>query len=88
MPRPTIIQPEERVKELRVALEMPFGPEQRVNIEALIRMYENGELGPLQYTDPPIYLVDGVRVEEDYWERAGHPAIRWCEVCHLIPTSF
>ena len=57
-----------------------------MNVEALIHLYETGDLGPRQRTDPPVFLVDGVRVEKDPWQDKSVPshALRWCEVCYLI----
>jgi hypothetical protein len=62
---PYILHPEERVKQLQAVLDTEFGQLQRVNIEALIHLYEIGDLGPRQRTDPPVFMVDGVRVERD-----------------------
>lgn len=89
-PIPYILQPEERVKQLQAALNTDFGQAQRVNIEALIHLYEIGDLGPRQRTDPPVFLVDGVRVEKDPWQDKSVPAhaLRWCEVCYLISILF
>ncbi|KAJ5715926.1 uncharacterized protein N7483_013107 [Penicillium malachiteum] len=52
-PIPYILQPEERIENLKDFLETDFGELQRVNVEALIRLYESGELGPRKQTDPP-----------------------------------
>ncbi|CAG8059313.1 unnamed protein product [Penicillium olsonii] len=52
----------ERVKDLQAVLDTDFGLAQRVNIEALIHLYEIGNLGPRQRTDPPVFLVDGVLI--------------------------
>ncbi|KAJ5722168.1 hypothetical protein N7488_000203 [Penicillium malachiteum] len=59
-----------------------FGKVQRVNVEALIRLYENGEIGPRQRGDPPIYLADGRRVERNPWEDESVPndVMKWCEL--------
>jgi hypothetical protein len=73
-PIPYVLQPEDRVKQLQAILETEFGQIQRVNIEALIHLYENGVLGPRQRTDPPVFLVDGVRVEKDPWKDKSVPA--------------
>lgn len=80
-PIPHILQPEERVKQLQAVLDTAFGQAQKVNIEALIHLYEIGDLGPRQRTDPPVFLVDGVRVEKDPWQDKSVPAhaLRWCE---------
>lgn len=80
-PIPYILQPEERVEQLKACLQTDFGEAQRVNAEALIRLYESGELGPRQRSDPPVYLIDGQRVDKDSWEDAAKTGIRWCEVC-------
>ncbi|KAJ5957676.1 hypothetical protein N7501_011955 [Penicillium viridicatum] len=81
-PIPYILQPKERVKQLQAVLDTDFGQAQRVNIEALIHLYEIGELGPRQQTDPPVFLVDGVCVEKDPWQDKSVPAdaLRWCEL--------
>ncbi|CAG8349356.1 unnamed protein product [Penicillium salamii] len=78
---PFIFQPDERVKHLRKVLNTNFGQTQRVNIEALIHIYEIGDLGPRQSTDPLVFLVDGVRVETDPWKDESVPAhaVKWCE---------
>ena len=89
---PYILQPEERVKQLRACLHTDFGDPlqaefteaQRVNAEALIRLYESGELGPRQRSDPPVYLIDGQRVGKDVWQDTNKKGIRWCEVCCWI----
>ncbi|KAJ5709587.1 hypothetical protein N7493_009878 [Penicillium malachiteum] len=77
-----ITQPEERIKVLKEFLKTDFGQFQRLNVEALIRLYETGEIGPRRRTDPPIFLVDGKIVEKDPWEYDTYPksALRWCEV--------
>lgn len=91
-PIPYILHPTERVEQLKAFLQTDFGKAQRVNVEALIRLYENGELGPRQRSDPPIYLVEGRRVERNPWEDESVPnnAMRWCEVYFNIhqPTSY
>ncbi|KAJ5976045.1 hypothetical protein N7481_009752 [Penicillium waksmanii] len=78
-PIPYILHPAERVEQLKAFLQTDFGTAQRVNVEALIRLYENGELGPRQRGDPPIYLVEGRRVERNPWEDESVPnnAMRW-----------
>ncbi|KAJ6108029.1 hypothetical protein N7523_009352 [Penicillium sp. IBT 18751x] len=83
-PIPYILQPAERVEQLKAFLQTDFGKAQRVNVEALIRLYESGELGPRQRSDPPVYLVEGRRVERDPWKDKSVPrnAMRWCEVCN------
>ncbi|KAJ5783154.1 hypothetical protein N7457_004928 [Penicillium paradoxum] len=74
---PYILHPAERVEQLKAFLQTDFGKAQRVNVEALIRLYENGELGPRQRGDPPIYLVGGRRVERNPWEDESlHAQIR------------
>jgi hypothetical protein len=45
-PTPYIFQLAERVEQLKAFLKTDFGKAQRVDIEALIRLYESGELGP------------------------------------------
>lgn len=67
-PIPFILQPEVRIQQLKKALETEIGQIQRVNIEALIRMYESGEIGPRQIGDPPIYLAGGKLVDHDPWK--------------------
>ncbi|KAJ5484060.1 hypothetical protein N7539_005856 [Penicillium diatomitis] len=76
-PIPYILHPAERVEQLKAFLQTDFGKAQRVNIEALIRLYENSELGPRQRGDPPVYLVEGRRVERNPWEDESlHAQIR------------
>lgn len=85
-PIPYLFQPAERVEQLKAFVQTDFGKAQRVNVEALIRMYESGELGPRQRGDPLAYLVEGRRVEKNPWEDKSVPsnAMRWCEVCCSI----
>ncbi|KAJ6084636.1 hypothetical protein N7486_011436 [Penicillium sp. IBT 16267x] len=80
-PIPYIQQPAERVEQLKGCLHTEFGQAQRVNIEALIRMYETGELGPRQVGDPPVYLVEGQVVHTDPHQDRSVPAgaMKWCE---------
>lgn len=82
-PIPFVLQPAERIQQLKDYLPTEIGQVQRVNVEALIRMYESGELGPRQLGDPPVYLVEGKRVEKNPWEDESVPnhSIKWCEVC-------
>ena len=42
------------------------GEAQRANAEALIRLYESGELGPRQRFDPPVYLRALFCVKESF----------------------
>ncbi|KAI2751159.1 hypothetical protein DTO013F2_3939 [Penicillium roqueforti] len=86
-PIPYILQPEERVEQLKACLQTDFGEAQRVNAEALIRLYESGELGPRQRSDPPVYLIDGQRVDKDSWEDAAKTGIRWCETLEYQQLS-
>ncbi|KAJ5631375.1 uncharacterized protein N7484_011475 [Penicillium longicatenatum] len=81
MPIPYIQQPAERVEQLKRFLQTEFGQAERVNVEALIRMYETGELGPQQIGDPPAYLVEGHRVHTDPHEDMSvlNNAMKWCE---------
>ncbi|KAJ5151998.1 hypothetical protein N7492_010293 [Penicillium capsulatum] len=56
-PIPYVLQPAERVEQLRAFLKTEFGKAQRVNMEALIRLYERGELGPRKRGDPRSTLL-------------------------------
>lgn len=58
IPIPLVIQPHKRVEELKELLEQPDQQRQRINILALIQMYESGELGPLT-TGHTTYICDG-----------------------------
>ncbi|KAJ6132398.1 hypothetical protein N7471_007613 [Penicillium samsonianum] len=91
-PIPYVQQPTERIEQLKAFLKTDFGKAQQVNVYALIRLYETGELGPRKRGDPPIYLVEGQRVENNPWEDASVPdnAMRWCEVhAHVrIPPQY
>jgi hypothetical protein len=62
IPIPLVIQPHERIEQLKEHLEQPDQQRQRINILALIQMYETGELGPLT-TEHEIYLCDGKVME-------------------------
>lgn len=90
IPIPFILQPEERIRQLKIFLTTEFGEAQRVNVEALIKMYESGELGPRQLGDPPVYLVEGKRVDKDPWEDESVPskAMKWREVCSRPSTDY
>jgi hypothetical protein len=57
-PIPLVIQPHERVEQLKEVLKDPEQQRQRINIMALIRMYESGELEPLT-TGYTTWLCDG-----------------------------
>ncbi|KAJ5969530.1 hypothetical protein N7501_005778 [Penicillium viridicatum] len=72
-PIPFVLQPAQRIQQLKNYLPTEIGQVQRVNVEALIRMYESGELGPRQLGDPPVYLVEGKRVEKNPWEDESVP---------------
>ena len=82
-PIPYILQPAERIQQLKNFLRTEFGQVQRVNVEALINLYGSGELGPRQLGDDPVYLVNGKRVDKNPWEDESVPpnAVKWCEVC-------
>ncbi|OQE94175.1 hypothetical protein PENNAL_c0004G06162 [Penicillium nalgiovense] len=80
-PIPYVVQTSERVEQLKTFLKTEFGQVQRINIEALIRLYEDGKLEPRQDGEAPLYLVDGQVVDKDPWEDPSIPkkAKRWCE---------
>ncbi|KAJ9348269.1 hypothetical protein DTO280E4_9359 [Paecilomyces variotii] len=80
-PIPYILQPAERIQQLKDFLQTEFGQVQRVNVEALIKLYESGELGPRKLGDAPVYLVNGKRVEKNPWEdeSVAPGEIKWCE---------
>lgn len=82
-PIPFILQPAERIQELKSCLQTEVGQLQRVNIEALIKMYESGELGPRQRGDPPVFLLNGKRIDKDPWANGliTPGSIGWREVC-------
>lgn len=63
IPIPLVIQPHERVEELKELLKQPDQQRQRINILALIQMYESGELGLLT-TEHEIYICDGKVMEK------------------------
>ncbi|RHZ68958.1 hypothetical protein CDV55_104354 [Aspergillus turcosus] len=63
IPIPLVIQPHERVEQLKQLLEQPDQQRQKINILALIQMYESGELGPLT-TEQTIYICDGKVMEK------------------------
>lgn len=88
-PIPYVVQTLERVEQLKTFLKTEFGQVQRINIEALIRLYEDGKLEPRQDGEAPLYLVDGQVVDKDPWEDPSIPkkAKRWCEVSHLFHRS-
>ncbi|CAG8133146.1 unnamed protein product [Penicillium nalgiovense] len=85
-PIPYVVQTSERVEQLKTFLKTEFGQVQRINIEALIRLYEDGKLEPRQDGEAPLYLVDGQVVDKDPWEDPSIPkkAKRWCELHALI----
>ncbi|PLN83983.1 hypothetical protein BDW42DRAFT_191967 [Aspergillus taichungensis] len=57
-PKPMVIEPHERIEQLRGCLDDPKYARQKTNILALIKMYETGQLGALTmgYT---VYICDG-----------------------------
>ncbi|CAG8180461.1 unnamed protein product [Penicillium nalgiovense] len=87
-PIPLVVQPAERIQQLKDYLPTEFGQVQRVNVEALIRMYESGELGPRRHGDPPVYLVEGKRVDKDPWQDESVPnnTMNWCELPHMAQS--
>ncbi|OQE85798.1 hypothetical protein PENNAL_c0023G08899 [Penicillium nalgiovense] len=87
-PIPLVVQPAERIQQLKDYLPTEFGQVQRVNVEALIRMYESGELGPRRHGDPPVYLVEGKRVDKDPWQDESVPnnTMKWCELPHMAQS--
>lgn len=56
-PIPYILYPAERVEEPKEFLQTDFGKVQRVNVEALIRLYENCVIEPRQRGDPRSTLL-------------------------------
>ncbi|KAJ5933841.1 hypothetical protein N7454_006170 [Penicillium verhagenii] len=80
-PTPYVQQPEDRLRLLREVLKTQAGQAQRVNIEAVVRMYENWEIGPRRRTDPPIFLIDGVWVDEDPWKSK---TVGGCSFCGVV----
>ncbi|KAJ5214919.1 hypothetical protein N7468_010598 [Penicillium chermesinum] len=80
-PIPYVFQPAERIQQLKDYLQTEWGQIQRVNAEALIRMYESGELGPRQMGDPHVYLLDGKRVDKTLFEDKAMSAnsLKWIE---------
>jgi hypothetical protein len=83
-PIPLVIQPAERIQQLKDYLPTEFSQVQRVNVEALIRMYKTGELRPRRHGDPPVCLVEGKRVDKDPWQDKSvrKNTMKWCEVCY------
>lgn len=57
-----------------------------MNVEALINLYESGELGPRQLGDAPVYLVNGKRVDKNPWEDESVPpqTISTHHILHLF----
>lgn len=80
-PIPLVIQPHERVKWLKERLEEPENQRQRINILALIRMYESGELGPLT-PGHTIYICDGKIMDKPLSSENLPPreSVVWAEV--------
>ncbi|GIK00140.1 hypothetical protein Aspvir_004160 [Aspergillus viridinutans] len=73
-PIPQVYQPHERVEQLKELLNDPEQQRQRINIMALIRMYESGELGPLTI-GPTIWLCDGKIMDKSLIKENGIPNI-------------
>ncbi|GIJ85894.1 hypothetical protein Asppvi_004758 [Aspergillus pseudoviridinutans] len=73
-PIPLVYQPHERVEQLKELLDYPENQRQRINIMALIRMYESGELGPLT-TGPRMWLCDGKIMDKSLIKENGIPKI-------------
>jgi hypothetical protein len=83
-PIPLIIQPRKRVQQLKEVLNDPDQQRQKVNIMALIQMYESGELGPLT-TGHTIWLCDGkvmdkVLIGESRIPKIPQGSVVWAEV--------
>ncbi|CAG8023886.1 unnamed protein product [Penicillium nalgiovense] len=87
-PIPYVIQPS-GVEQLKTFLQNEVGKAQRINVEALIRLYENGDLKSYQPGEAPVYLVDGRIVDKDPWEDPSVPsnAIKWCEVRLILSAN-
>lgn len=80
-PPPPSISPEQRVVWLREQLKLPENQRQRINITALIDLYESGQLGPLR-TGKTTWLCDGKIIEDPLRGRAGDlpNGVLWAEV--------
>lgn len=80
-PIPLVVQPHERVKWLKEHLKEPENQRQRTNILALIRMYENGEIGPLM-PGHTIYVCDGKILDKPLSSENLPPreSVVWAEV--------
>ncbi|KAI3287977.1 uncharacterized protein N7518_008837 [Penicillium psychrosexuale] len=80
-PIPRVIEPQQRIKQLREYLEDPAPKMQRhrTNIQGLIRMYETGELGPLVFPgQETIWICEGKIMD---------PPPRLDDLVHIIPHS-
>jgi hypothetical protein len=83
IPIPFVFDVQERIQQLRSYLDPkhPFHhPEQNVNIEAVIKLYEEKKIDGIQ----EVWVVEGkVVTEEEADNRPGSVWV-WCEVCFLI----
>lgn len=61
------------MEQLKTFLQTEFGKAQCINVEDLIRLYENGDLKPRQPGETLVYLVDGRIVDKDPWEDPSVP---------------
>ena len=87
-PKPLLIQPHERIEQLRGCLDDPKYARQKTNILALIKMYEIGQLGPLT-TGYTVYICDG-KIWEGKLSSENLPppgSVVWAEVGSHLSIS-
>lgn len=89
-PIPLVIQPHERIAVLKDFLNDPKNERQKTNILGLIRMYETGELGPLQPGNA-IYICEGMIMDKPPSPENLPPngSAVWSEVSlHILPPLY
>jgi hypothetical protein len=83
IPIPLVFDIQGRIQELRGYLDPKhplYQPKQNVNIEAIIKLYEEKKIDGIQ----EVWVMEGkVVTEEEADNRAGWVWV-WCEVCFLI----
>lgn len=84
IPIPLVIDPKDRIEDLRGLLSEERWKFQTANIVKLIHLYESDELGPME---PGIetWLCDGkVLDREPALDEVPQGSVLWCEVCSFV----
>lgn len=80
IPIPLVVDPKDRIEELRSLLSEERWQYQKVNIVKLIHMYETGELGPMK-PEIETWLCNGKALDsEPDFSEIPKGSVLWCEV--------